>query len=189
MRTPILTAFVLALLPAGPHLSVGPDSRFALVWGPPVAAAQVPATAFAPVRAGPTDAEIAQATAALSVERRDVFARLMGLPAEEALRFWPVYDRFETARRALHDDAARQLRAYAASFDVATGDQAWTVASRAIALEQEMIALRARAAEEVRREVSPAAAARFTMIDDYLTTAIRLKVLTNVPLAGGSPAP
>lgn len=126
--------------------------------------------------------DVARLTNALSGERRRAFQVGMQLtPAQDSL-FWPIFEKFEAERKVLSERMARSVQEYAMNYQSYTDQQAGEVAKATTESEKALIEVRGKAAEEIRKKMGGKAALRFFLIDDYLTIAIRLDVLDDLPV-------
>jgi hypothetical protein len=126
--------------------------------------------------------DVARLTTALSGERRRAFQVGMQLtPAQDSL-FWPIFEKFETDRRVVSERMARSVQNYAQNFGAFTDQQAGDLAKATTDSERELIELRGKAADELKKKMGGKVALRFYLIDDYLTIAVRLDVLDDLPV-------
>lgn len=149
---------------------------------PGVLAAQQPATQQATsVTAAPT-VDVTRLTTALSAERRRAFMVGMQLTPAQDTAFWPIFEKFEGERRVVSERMVRIVQQYAQAYPNVGDDQAWQMVSGTADAEKEIVAIRQKAAEEVKKKINGRAALRFYILDDYLTTAVRLGVLDDMPV-------
>jgi hypothetical protein len=149
---------------------------------PGVLAAQQPATQQATaVGAAPT-VDVTRLTTALSAERRRAFMVGMQLtPAQDTI-FWPIFEKFEGERRVVSERMVRIVQQYAQAYPNVGDDQAWQMVTGTADAEKELVAIRQKASDEVKKKINGRAALRFYILDDYLTTAVRLGVLDDMPV-------
>jgi len=154
-----------------------------LVILPGALAAQQPAANATQV--GPTAAptvDVARLTTALSAERRKAFMVGMQLSPAQDTAFWPIFEKFENERRVVSERMARSVQSYAQAFQGITDDQAWELTRATAESEKELVDIRRKAAEELKKKMGGKVALRFSLLDDYLTTAVRLDVLDDLPV-------
>jgi hypothetical protein len=119
---------------------------------------------------------------AVTAERRQVVAANIGLPTADLQRFWAVYDEFEKEREPLEKERFAILSRYAQSYAGFSDAQAMALVTASSQIQLSEIQLRAKYAQLLSRKLSGHAGARFFQIDDYVTTAMRMNSLKNVPL-------
>jgi len=143
----------------------------------PVQAAPVqPAAAAAPV------VDVARLTTALSAERRRAFMVGMQLTPAQDTAFWSVFEKFEGERRVVSERMVRMVQQYAQAYPNVSDVQSWELVGGTAEAERELVAIRHKYAEEVKKKIGGRASLRFYMLDDYLTTAVRLGVLDDMPV-------
>jgi len=150
---------------------------------PGVLAAQQPAVqqSAAPMGAAPV-VDVTRLTTALSAERRRAFMVGMQLTAAQDTIFWPIFEKFESERRVVSERLVRVVQQYAQAYPNVGDDQAWQMVTGTADAEKEIVAIRQKAAYEVKKKINGRAALRFYILDDYLTTAVRLGVLDDMPV-------
>lgn len=119
---------------------------------------------------------------ALTEGRRKLFSAGMNLNPKEYEAFWGIYADFEKEKEAIDQTRLAILKDVAARYRTMTGPEALGVVAQSAELQQKEIAVRKKYADAIGQKVSPAAGARFWQIDDYITTALRLDLLDNIPL-------
>ena len=150
---------------------------------PGVLAAQQPAAqqAAAPIGAAPT-VDVTRLTTALSAERRRAFMVGMQLTPDQDPIFWPIFEKFEGERRVVSERLVRVVQQYAQAYPNVSDDQASQMVASTAELEKELVSIRQKAADDVKKKLNGRAALRFYILDDYLTTAVRLGVLDDMPV-------
>jgi hypothetical protein len=126
---------------------------------------------------------------AVTAERRNIFAANLALGPEERDRFWTVYDAYEKDRAPLDQQRFSLLERYAQTWANLSDDQAMALAIASGRLQVSDVDLRLKYAAILRKKISGRVAARFCQIDDYVTTAMRMKFLSGVPLVAPTRQP
>jgi hypothetical protein len=119
---------------------------------------------------------------AVTEERRNIFAANLALDAEERERFWKIYDEYAKERGPLEKERFALLQRYAQVGAAISDDQAMALALVSGRLQITDVQLRLKYAETLRRKMSGRVATRFFQIDDYVTTAMRMNMLSRLPL-------
>jgi hypothetical protein len=119
---------------------------------------------------------------AVTEERRNIFAANLALGPDERERFWKIYDEYAKEREPLEKERFALLQRYAQSYAAISDDQAMAIALVSGRLQIADVQLRLKYAETLRRKMSGRVAARFFQIDDYVTTATRMNLLSGIPL-------
>ena len=148
---------------------------------PGVLAAQQAPVQQASTAAVPT-VDDARLTTALSAERRRAFMVGMQLTPAQDTSFWPIFEKFEGERRVVSERMVRMVQQYAQAYPNVSEVQSWELVGGTAEAERELVAIRHKYAEEVKKKIGGRASLRFYMLDDYLTTAVRLGVLDDMPV-------
>jgi hypothetical protein len=119
---------------------------------------------------------------AATEERRSIFAANLALPPDELVRFWKIYDEYSKEREQLDKDRFALLQRYAQSYAGMSDDQAMAIVLSSGRLQLSDVQLRLKYTEMLRRKMSGKVAARFFQIDDYVTSSLRMNMLSGVPL-------
>jgi hypothetical protein len=128
---------------------------------------------------GPTRAQMV-----LTVARRDVFQRAMGLTDAQKETFWNIYAEYDRQRSKLIDATTILLSDYITNYDTVTNEQATKMMDEAATLQEKQVKLRRKYADQIGQKLGGRVGARFFQIDDYLSTGIRLEVLSRIPFVG-----
>jgi len=119
-------------------------------------------------------------------ERKRIFASNLGLGPEDSLRFWKIYDEYAKEREALDKDRFAFLQRYAQSYAAMSDDQAMAIVIASGRLQVSDVQIRLKYTETLRKKMSGRVAARFFQIDDYVTTNLRMSMLSGIPLVAPS---
>ena len=125
---------------------------------------------------------------AVTDERRKMFATAMAnLSAEQLQTFWAVYADFEKEKDAITSARMDLAQKYAETFASTTGladaDIVEMITTLA-ALQQKNVDLRLKYFGIYRGRIDAKAAGRFALVDDYVTTAVRMNLLDQIPFPG-----
>jgi hypothetical protein len=115
-------------------------------------------------------------------ERKKVVAANMPLTETEAVKFWPVYDRYIAETIKVNDDRYALMKEYAKSYQSMTDAQATKFIKRWVALDGDNSQLRLKYIPEFEKVISPKKTAMFFQIDRRLSMLIELKIASQVPL-------
>ena len=115
-------------------------------------------------------------------ERKKVVAANMPLTDTEAIRFWPVYDRYIAETIKVNDNRFALLKEYAKTFDTSTEEQADSFIKRWLALDQDNTQLRLKYIPDFEKVISHKKTAMFFQIDRRVSMMIELQLASQVPL-------
>jgi hypothetical protein len=115
-------------------------------------------------------------------DRKKVVAANMPLTADEATKFWPVYDRYIADATKINDVRYALIKEYAQNYDKMTDAQANGFINRWIKLDGDVVQLRLKYIPEFEKVVSPKKTAMFCQIDRRVSMMIELQLAAGIPL-------
>jgi hypothetical protein len=164
--------------------------RFYVVTAVLVAATLVTAQQSDPSAARPAnmtaeqvnDANIQLMRQDIRSERKKVVAANMPLTEAEAVKFWPVYDRYIADTMKVNDVRYALIKEYAQNYQTVTAQQSESFINRWLALDQDNTQLRLKFIPEFEKVVSSQKTALFLQIDRRVAMMIELQLASQVPL-------
>lgn len=129
--------------------------------------------------------EIQNELADIDYQRKRIVELNMNLTAEEANRFWPIYNIYRSESDKLSQQSIALLIDYASAYenDSIDNDQAGKMIERANSLMKQRQKLRERYVDRIAKEVSQIRAMRFLQIETQLDALGILDVGRQLPLA------
>ena len=115
-------------------------------------------------------------------ERKKVVAANMPLTEAEAVKFWPVYDRYIAETIKVNDVRFALLKEYAKNYNAETDEQADSFIKRWLTLDQDNTQLRLKYVPEFEKVISHKKTAMFFQIDRRVSMMIELQLASQVPL-------
>lgn len=112
----------------------------------------------------------------------DVISKAVSLTAEEATKFWPVFQSFQSEQKAIIDDQIAALRQYASDFATLTDDQAVAYVNALLERDQRIHDLRVKYLAEYSKILPAGKAARIIHISRRLGLASQAKLASEIPL-------
>jgi hypothetical protein len=128
-----------------------------------------------------TDQDIEMLREDLRAQRKQITAQNMTLTADEATKFWPIFDQYRQEAKRLNDDRWALIQDYAANYMSMTDAQAQDYITRSNAFDQQLLELRMKYLPVFEKVISPRKAALWYQIDR------RIDLLINVQLSGRIP--
>ena len=110
-------------------------------------------------------------------QKKQIVAANMALTEDEALKFWPVYDRYAADIAKIYDTKLALIQEYLDNYQDMSGDQAESYLRRRAAVEQDVMQLRIKYVPEFRKVLTGRETTLFFQID------WRLDLLINLQLA------
>ena len=118
----------------------------------------------------------------LRAEKKQLIALNLPLTAEEATRFWPVYDQYAADMSKVYDEFYKVVKDYVAVQKTITDDQASSFMNRWAELMVQLAQTRQRYVPIVGKVIPARKAALFFQIDRRLYALLDLQVVAQTPL-------
>jgi len=115
-------------------------------------------------------------------QRKKVVAANLPLTAQEATKFWPVYDQYVAETIKVNDERFALIKEYAKNYETATDEQADSFIKRWLAFDQDNTQLRLKYIPEFEKVISRKKTAMFFQIDRRVSMMIELQLAGQVPL-------
>jgi Spy/CpxP family protein refolding chaperone len=118
----------------------------------------------------------------IQADRADVMSKSLSLTADQAAKFWPVYNAYQKEQNLILDEQLKGVQRYIESYE--TLDDAGAVALMKAHLDRDakMTALREKALGDFQKLVGAKLAARALQIDRRLSLLYQLQMVTKIPL-------
>jgi len=121
--------------------------------------------------------------AAARAQRKATVGDNMNLSADEATRFWPVYDAYEARMDKIEDRHVRELKEFAAKYDHLTDADAKKKLDEVMAIQQARLDVQREFVPKFLAAVSQVKVTRFYQIDNKIQALIQCDIAQLVPLA------
>jgi len=129
-----------------------------------------------------TDKDIEMLREDIRAQRKEITAQNMNLTADEATKFWPIFDQYRKEAIKPNDDRWALIKAYAASYDTMTDAQAQDFIQRANAVDEQLLALRMKYVPMFEKVISAKKTARWYQIDRHIDLLINLQLGSVIPM-------
>jgi hypothetical protein len=124
---------------------------------------------------------------AVTSERRAIFTaateEMLTTPTAKSA-FWDVYNAFEKEREVVTDARMNIIAEYAKNFLTMSDSKVKEFLKSSYKTQSKEIALRKKYAGQLAKKVNATVAGRFWQVDDFITSAVKISILSNVPLLG-----
>jgi hypothetical protein len=111
-----------------------------------------------------------------------IIGAAMDFSSQEAGKFWPIYEGYETELAKVGDQRVALLKDYFANFESMTDDKAKELAGKAMEIEKQRMKLKHTCFEKISSEISPIIAARFLQVENQLNLLLDLQLAEEIPL-------
>lgn len=114
--------------------------------------------------------------------KKQIIALNMNLTDDEAVKFWPVYDKYTADLTTLYDRKYALLQSYAANYDTLTSEQADNYVTGRGEVEEAVMKLRLKYYPLFRQVLSGKSTALFFQMDWRLGLIMELQFASQTPL-------
>ncbi len=124
---------------------------------------------------------------AVTSQRREVFTAAMeDLLKDPNLKsnFWDVYNAFEKERESVTDARMNIIAEYAKNFNTMSDKKVTELLASSYKVQSKELSLRKKYAAQLAKKVNATVAGRFWQADDFISSAIKVSILSSVPLLG-----
>jgi len=129
-----------------------------------------------------TPADLASLRTELKASKKQMTAETLKITADEATRFWPIYDEYTTELSKLKDTRYALVAEYVNTFGKYTDAQAATFIQKWVDADVAEDALRAKYVPRVAKVLPGIKSATFFQIDRRLNMAISLQIASQLPI-------
>jgi len=128
------------------------------------------------------DKDVEMLRANLRANRKELMARNMTLTADEATKFWPVFDQYRKEAIKPNDERWALIKEYAANYNTMTDAQAQDYMKRAETVDQQLLALRLKYVPVFEKVISAKKTALWYQIDRHIDLMINLQLSSMIPM-------
>jgi len=118
----------------------------------------------------------------LRSQKKQYIAANITLTADEATKFWPVYDHYAAETERINNDRITVLKEYAENLANLTDGQALALNNKSIAIDRSFVTLRQRFIPQFVKVLKGKNLARFFQIDKRIGLLIDLQIAAGVPI-------
>jgi Spy/CpxP family protein refolding chaperone len=129
-----------------------------------------------------SDKDIEMLRADLRTQRKQIMAQNMTLTADEATKFWPIYDQYRQEAIKANDERWAVIKDYAANYNTITDAQAQDYMKRANAVDEQLLALRMKYVPLFEKVISAKKTALCYQIDRRIDLLINLQLSSVIPM-------
>src|SRR6516162_4531604 len=132
------------------------------------------------------DQDIEMLRSDLRAQRKAITAQNLALTADEATKFWPIFDQYRQEAIKSNDERWALIKEYAANYNTMTDAQAQDYIKRSTAIDQQLLALRMKYVPVFEKVISPKKTALWYQIDRRIDLLIKLQLSTQIPMVDTS---
>ena len=146
----------------------------------PAASSQLPGANAQPNSVSDKDIEMLRQD--LRDQRKQIVALNLPLTADEATKFWPVFDQYREEAGKLNDVRWAVIKDYASQYNTMTDAQAQSLMKRENAVDQQLLALRMKYVPTFEKVISAKKTALFYQIDRRVDLLVNLQLSSVIPM-------
>ena len=118
----------------------------------------------------------------LMAKRADVMAKGLTLTADQAAKFWPLFEQFQKEQDNIVNEQIENVKAYGDHFQNLTDEDALKYVNSLLARDQKMLDLRKKWLTQFQKVVPVKTAARAIQIDRRLSNVAQIQLSQQIPL-------
>ena len=120
----------------------------------------------------------------IRANRKALVAANLTLTDEEAGRFWPLYERYQTELKAVNDRTVKVIQDYTASFHDISDDKAMKLAEDWLSAEGDRVKVRRTYLDEFAKVLPGKKVVRFYQIENKMDAVLRYDLASEIPVVG-----
>jgi hypothetical protein len=117
-------------------------------------------------------------------QKAEIMGAVMLLSADDATKFWPIYNDYDAALSRLSDQRVANIQEYARTYDQMTDEKADELIRNAMAYRKQRSELLEKTYGRMKQALGAITAARFVQVENQLLEIIDLQIAANLPIAG-----
>jgi Spy/CpxP family protein refolding chaperone len=118
----------------------------------------------------------------LEAKSADVMAKALSLTADQAAKFWPLYETYQKEQRAIVDSQLKATQDYGAKYASLTDAEALQYVNALLTRDQKIHDLRVKWLAKFQAVVPPATAARAIQVERRLGLVTQIGLSSQIPL-------
>ena len=118
----------------------------------------------------------------LQAKSADVMAKALSLTADQAAKFWPLYETYQKEQREIVDGQLKATQDYGAKYASLTDSEALQYVNALLARDQKIHDLRVKWLAKFQTVVPPATAARAIQVERRLGLVTQIGLSSHIPL-------
>jgi hypothetical protein len=117
-------------------------------------------------------------------QKAEIMGAVMLLSADDAKKFWPIYNDYDAQLAKLNDQRVANIKEYARSYNEMTDAKADELVQNALAYHKQRAELLAKTYDRVKQSLGAVTAARFVQVENQLLLIIDLQIPSQLPVVG-----
>ena len=118
----------------------------------------------------------------IRANRKAMVAVNLNLTDDEAAKFWPIFDRYQTEMNAVGDRLATMIQDYTSNFATLADEQATKSVEEYMNIEADRVKVRRAYVEEFAKALPGRKLARFYQIENKMDAVLRYDLASTIPV-------
>ena len=118
----------------------------------------------------------------MMAKRADIMAKGLTLTADQASKFWPLFEQYQKEQDVIVNDQLSATKAYADHYQALSDTDAVTYVKALLARDQKMLDLRIKWLEKFQKAVPAKIAARAIQLDRRVSNVAQIQLSSQIPL-------
>jgi hypothetical protein len=118
----------------------------------------------------------------LKTSKERIIKEAMQLSDQQAAAFWPVYREYDAEQTKLGDQKLAIVNDYSQNFMTMNDEKADQLAHRAIALDEQRMALKRKYYELMKKALPTVLVVRFFQVENQIQLIVDLQIASNLPI-------
>lgn len=118
----------------------------------------------------------------LKTSKERIIKEAMQLSDQQAAAFWPVYREYDAEQTKLGDQKLAIVNDYAQNFMTMNDEKADQLARRAMALDEQRMALKKKYYELMKKALPTVLVVRFFQVENQIQLIVDLQIASNLPI-------
>ncbi len=114
-------------------------------------------------------------------ERKDIITQMMQFDADDAAKFWPIFNQYDAELAKIGDGRTELIIAYAKNYENLTDAEADTLMSKAFELEAQRAKLKKKYFDKMKTEIGATQSAKFFLIENQMQHIVDLQISAELP--------
>ncbi|TMI64646.1 MAG: hypothetical protein E6H07_01645 [Bacteroidetes bacterium] len=117
-------------------------------------------------------------------EKKELVQVYMTIPEAKSVKFWSLYDVYETARKKLGQERIKIIEAYATNYETLDNKKATDLTTKKLAWADKYTKFQQLYLTKFTAVIGGLQAAKFIQLEDYIENCIRLSIQEDIPFIG-----
>jgi hypothetical protein len=113
--------------------------------------------------------------------RKDIITQMMHFDADEAAKFWPLFQQYDAELTKIGDARTQLIIDYAKNYENLTDEQADALMTKAFVLEADRARLKKTYFDQMKAAIGAAEAAKFYLVENQMQHIIDLQISAELP--------